>query len=411
VAGPQRSDPIARSPFGARKFVMTGAVFVLAINMSIATTMAIAFFAVGYLDTRNRAANWFGVAFMLAALSFAGEYVLHAGLSDAGARLFIALTMLGCLLAIGRGLARRYELDFPPLGFAAIFLAAALLYFLILDLPRADVTRQILYQAPYFLATLLGVLLVLRARRRGVLDFILLVVLILIALSFASKPLIAYFTGGVGAVPQDYATTLYALISQTSGAVAALLLAMACLALVISDAANSLVRTAQRDAATGLLNLAGFEAHGTRLIAEVPRDTGHSVAMALISLEPPTGVADGDMLSRRLGDALIGIFGPEAQIARIAGLSFAVTMPQTNLFGARRQAEMLRTRLAARTLPVPPDSSAAIGIAEHEPGDSLSDIMGRAQWALDEARRSGGNCVRLAARSALSAGYGGGYSA
>jgi hypothetical protein len=35
----------------------------------------------------------------------------------------------------------------------------------------------------------------------------------------------------------------------------------------------------------------------------------------------------------------------------------------------------------------------------------------RAQWALDEARRSGGNCVRLAARSALSAGYGGGYSA
>lgn len=387
---------------------MTGAVFVLAINMAIAMTMAIAFFAIGYVDTRNHMANWLGLAFVFATLSFAGEYVLHAGLSDAGARLFIALTLLGCLLIIGHALARRYEAELPVVGLVAIFLASTLLYVLILDLPRADPARQILYQAPYFLVTLLGVFIVLRSKKRHFLDRLLAAMLALAALTFAAKPIIAHFAGGVGEAPQDYAATLYAAISMSGSGIAALLVAMTCLALAISDTTARLVKSAERDAATGLLNQNGFEQHGARLVAALPHDAGHEIALALIAIEPAQGAPAPGLPGRPFADALHGVFGPDALIARISETNFAVLMPQTNLFGARRQAEMLRARLAAGTIHLPMPAGTSIGLAEHEPGDSLSDMVFRAQWALDEARRAGGNAIRLAARSALATGYGAG---
>lgn len=377
---------------------MTGAVFVLAINMAIATTMAIAFFAVGYFDTNNRASNWLGVAFMLATLSFAGEYVLHAGLSDVGARMFIALTMLGCLLVIAHALARRYDAPLSALGLGMIFLASSVLYLLILGLPREDVWRQVLYQAPYGLVSLMGVVIVLRSPRRALLDRALALVLVLVALSFAAKPVVAHFTGGVGAVPQDYAVTLYALVSQSSGGVAALLLAMICLAMVLTDAAASLVRKSERDPVTGLLNLNGFEQHGSRLVA-ASLATQDELALVLFSFEgpPPNDYQPG----AALGAGLAGIFGPDALIARMSGFYFAAALPGTNLFSARRQAEILRARLAAGTLPIPASARAAIGIAEREAGDSLSDLLVRGQWAHKEARDAGGDCVRLAARAAF----------
>lgn len=377
---------------------MTGAVFVIAINMVIATTMAAAFFAVGYFDANNRAAKWLGVAFMLAMLSFAGEYVLHTGLSDAGARLFIALAMLGCFLAIAHGLAQRYEAPLSPLGLGMIFLASSILYLLILELPREDIWRQVLYQTPYGLVSLMGAIMVLRSQRREVIDRVLFVVLLLVTLNFATKPVVAHFSGGVGAVGQDYATTLYALISQSSSAVVTLLLSMVCLAIVVSDAALSLVRKSERDPLTGLLNQNGFEQHGSRLVAVAP-GSQNDLALVLFSFDGPH--AHEDQPGPALGTALSAIFGPDALIARMSGLHFAVVLPGTNLFSARRHVEILRSRLAEGVLPIPAPVTAAIGIAEREVGDSLLDLLVRGQWAHREALDAGGDCVRLAARAAF----------
>ena len=190
---------------------------------------------------------------------------------------------------------------------------------------------------------------------------------------------------------------------MSGSGIAALLVAMTCLALVISDTTARLVKSAERDAATGLLNQNGFEQHGARLVAALPHDAGHEIALALIAIGPVRGVP-----GRPFADALHGVFGPDALIARISETNFAVLMPQTNLFGARRQAEMLRARLAAGTIHLSMPARTSIGLAEHEPGDSLSDMAFRAQWALDEARRAGGNAIRRAARSALATGYGAG---
>lgn len=377
---------------------MTGAVFVIAINMVIATTMAAAFFAVGHFDANNRAAKWLGVAFVLAMLSFAGEYVLHTGLSDAGARLFIALAMLGCFLAIAHALARRYEAPLSPLGLGMIFLASSILYLLILELPREDMWRQVLYQTPYGLVSLMGAIMVSRSQRREPIDRVLFVMLVLVALSFAAKPVVAHFSGGVGAVGRDYATTLYALISQSSGAVVTLLLAMVCLAMVVSDAARSLVRKSERDPLTGLLNQNGFEQHGSRLVAVNP-GAQNDLALVLFSFDGPH--ARDDQSSPALSAALSDIFGPGALVARMSGPYFAALLPGTNLFAARRHAEILRSRLAEGVLPIAAPVMAAIGIAEREPGDSLLDLLVRGQWAHREALDAGGDCVRLAARAAF----------
>ncbi|WP_196260245.1 GGDEF domain-containing protein [Pelagibacterium limicola] len=379
---------------------MAGAVFVLALNISIASTMAIAFFAVGHFDTLNRAANWFGVAFLLAGVSFSAEYVLHVGFADAPARLVIALAMLGCFLAIGHGLARRYEASVPVGVVLALFAASATLHVLILDLPRGSFLRLALYQLPYVLLTLAGIVLVWRSGRRALLDLVLLGVLAFAALSFAAKPLIAGLAGGVGEAAQDYAVTLYALISQSSGGIAALLLAMTCLALVVSDSIARIVRSAERDQATGLLSRNGFERHGARLMISAQAG-GQDVALVLFGIVPAAERLNEPQPDVAFAGALVGIFGPDALIARMGASDYAVLLPQTNLFGARRQAEVLRARFAAGTLPAAGGGAVSIGIAEREAGDSLSDIVRRTHWAYEEARRAGGGQVRLAARSAF----------
>jgi GGDEF domain-containing protein len=383
---------------------MTGAIFGLAFNTAMAVVMAIAFFALGHFDSRNRASNWFGVAFLLAALSFSGEYVLFGGWADASARLFIALTMLGCFVTLGYGLSKRYAVHLPALVLMAIFIAFTGLYLLILNMPRGDFIRQALYQAPYALLSLMGIAIIMRSGRRHMLDMLMIAVLAFAALTFVAKPMIAVWSGGIGEVPQDYVTTLYAAISMLSGGIAGLLIAMVCLALVVSDSAAVLIRKAERDEATGLLNQSGFEHHGIRLLSALNRDSCDT-ALILAAIDLPADTKVEEALGVPLGDAMRGIFGPDALIARISGLSFAILLPQTNLMGARRAAEVLRVRMAAGTIPLPSPAEVSIGIAEREPGHSLSDMLIRAQWALDEARRTGGNCVRLAARSAVARPY------
>lgn len=375
---------------------MNSALFVLAINMSISVIMAAAFVGLGRFDRRNVTARWFALAFALSTLSSVGEMILQAGIAVSLSRMLIALSMLGTFILIGRGLALRYRVELPWTGLLAIFIASLLLYLLILEQPREDLTRQLLYQLPYALLSLLGAYVVWRGKQRRPLDIALAILLITMAVHFATKPLIANLIGGVGGRAEDYMTTLYGLFSQATGGVLALGFAMLLLAISITDSMAAIIKHTERDTETGLLNPRGFEDHATRLLAQ---KSGGDMALVLFSLDAANPAPAFSAIPTGFAGMLETLFGTDALIARLGGLQFAVLLPDANLFAARAQAETLIGRLAATEPPAAPPS---IGITEREPGDSLPELIARSQWACQEARRAGGNCVRLAARAALS---------
>lgn len=386
---------------------MNGATLVFWVIVALCAIQSAAFFVLARFDPVNRAALWFSGAFAAAGLSFIGEIVLTTGFAPGPTRMVIALAMVGMFILLAYGLARRYRVEMPAGGGLAITAASALLYYLILDLPRADFTRQMLYQLPYALLSLLVLSVIARARTKVWIDWLLLGLFALLAVHFVAKPFIATWTGGVGDRPTDFAGTLYAGLSTASGAILLLALATGGLVMMVGDTASRLIRHAERDAETGLLNRAGFTAHAERRVITIMETDAieaadrPELALTLIALDPAAPSREAVLPIAELA-ALIADFAPrDALVGRMADVEFAILAPGRNLFAARRAAEELRKAAGenpgTRNRPL----TLSVGITERETGDVYSDLLARGLWALNEAQRAGGNCVRLAARSEL----------
>lgn len=380
---------------------MSGATLIFWIIVALCALESALFFALARFDSLNRAAPWFAGAFAAAALSFAGEIVLTTGFAPGLTRMVIALAMVGMFVLLAYGLARRYRVDMPAGGGLAITAASALLYYLILDLPRADFTRQLLYQLPYALLSLLSLSVIARARTKQWFDWLFLALFGLLAIHFLAKPFLAARIGGVGTHPTDFAGTLYAGLTSALGAILLLMLATFGLALMLRDTAGRLVRHAERDPETGLLNRTGFTAHAERsflALAEAEAaEAGErpELALTLVAMDPPAPTRPARLPVGEFA-ALIADFAPRnGLVGRMADLEFAILAPGHNLFAARRAAEDFRKAATENFSAV----TLSVGITEREPGEVYSDLLARGLWALNEAERAGGNCLRLAARS------------
>jgi diguanylate cyclase (GGDEF)-like protein len=86
---------------------------------------------------------------------------------------------------------------------------------------------------------------------------------------------------------------------------------------------------------------------------------------------------------------------------RVGGEEFAVLLPGTNLVAARLFAEGTRNAfggLMVEGLPATKRFTASFGVAERAKGETISDLMGRADKALYLAKNSGRDCVKIAPR-------------
>ncbi|WMT86917.1 GGDEF domain-containing protein [Pelagibacterium sp. 26DY04] len=383
---------------------MNGAILVFWVIVALCAVKSAAFFALARFDPVNRPALWFSGAFLAAGISFLGEIVLATGFAPGPTRMVIAVAMVIMFVLIAHGIARRYRIDMPAGGGLAIVAASSLLYYLILDLPRADFTRQMLYQIPYALLSFLALSVISRARSKAWYDWLFMALFALIGLHFLGKPFLARWAGGVGAEPSAFSATLYAGLSTASGAILLLILSSAGLALLLADTAGRLIRRAERDAQTGLLNRAGFATHADRQLltlaqAEKPHEERRDVALTLIAVNRPTQPRTREQSAAALAALILSVAPRDALIGRMADFEFAILAPGSNLFAARHTAEELRKKLRARLGEMEGGLTLSIGITEREPGDLYADLLARGLWALEEAERAGGNCVRLAAHS------------
>src|SRR5690606_8425413 len=150
------------------------------------------------------------------------------------------------------------------------------------------------------------------------------------------------------------------------------------------------------DSLTGLLNREGWETRAARAFDQAMA-ARRPVALAYLDLDhfkrtnDTFGHAVGDQLLRAIAATLQSHCSAGELVARVGGEEFVVLLPGADEDAAFAFAERIRHAVAA--LPGPFSSSVSCGVARHRPGETLEQLVARADAAMLEAKRRGRNMV------------------
>jgi diguanylate cyclase (GGDEF)-like protein len=200
--------------------------------------------------------------------------------------------------------------------------------------------------------------------------------------------------------------TVLSVGSSLTGLVAALLLQMMLVSLLVSRLVGRLERLSRHDPLTGLLNrramdelLAQEEQRARRMADQGAGQGGAQVTVLMIDIDhfkrlnDSQGHATGDRALQHLATLMGSQLRDIDHLARWGGEEFLALLPATTGADAVALAERLCERV--RNLPLQVDGmplplTASIGVAEWlGPHDSLTQLLGRADRALYEAKQTG----------------------
>ncbi|MEW9805824.1 GGDEF domain-containing protein [Mesorhizobium marinum] len=385
---------------------MTGAGFILAINLFVAGLLAASFAAIAAYDRRREAARWLALSYAIGMSNFLIEFAI----ATVGTSTLLVMASYGALLAalsvFNIGIARKYAVPVPLVTLCAISMVALVTCYFIQDLSRQSFMRMLLYQSPFFVLQAIAAGIVAQSKGRTALDNMLLVLLAASALQFLSKPLLFRAFGGTGDSPDQYLSTIYAMFSQSMGTVFAMALALLLLVILVRDVLSDAHARSETDTMSGLLNRGGFETHASVALHDARR-LGLPVSLVIADLDHFKSINDN--FGHAAGDAVIVTFSgflrsamaPHHVAGRVGGEEFAILMPGTNLVAARLFAEGARNAFASMAvegLPSTKRFTSSFGVAELARGEGIGDLMARADKALYLAKNSGRDCVKIAPR-------------
>ena len=385
---------------------MSGAGFILAINLFVAGLLAASFMTIAAHDRRRVSARWLALAYVIGMSNFLIEFAIATLGTSVLAVVSSFAALLAAMVVFNVGIARKYAVPAPWLTMAVVFVTSVAICYFIQDMPRQSFTRMLLYQAPYFIMQAIAVGIVGQARGRSILDNVLMALLAASALQFLSKPFLFQAFGGTGASAQDYLKTNYALFSQSMGTIFAMAIALTLLVILVRDVLVDATTRSEADMLSGLLNRGGFEARAEEALQDARR-LGIPVSLVISDLDHFKAV--NDTFGHASGDRVIVTFAgflrsamAEHHVAgRIGGEEFAILLPGTNLVAARLFAEGARSAfsgLAIEGMPETKRFTASFGVAELARGETIADLLARADKALYLAKNSGRDCVKIAPR-------------
>ena len=164
---------------------------------------------------------------------------------------------------------------------------------------------------------------------------------------------------------------------------------------------RELLRLAITDPLTGLCNRRGFFEHATEACARVAPPDG---SLSAIILDVDNFKHINDSYGHEKGDEALRICAraarlEEAVTGRLGGDEFALLLERKPLPQAIEIAEDLRMKLAARPFDTGKDRITltwSVGVGEGRPGDTVDQILARADAALYDAKLGGRNRVVVA---------------
>jgi len=155
---------------------------------------------------------------------------------------------------------------------------------------------------------------------------------------------------------------------------------------------------AVRDAVTGLYTRHYMEDAAARLLQQHERDPAERVGLLVFDVDRFKQINDnhghlvGDLVLQRIG-ALLNSHTRRIDIAvRNGGDEFAVFLPKLDLQHSLQFAERVHSEVRAMRFDGALSAmqvSISAGVAEHQPGESLGELLQRADAALYAAKRAG----------------------
>ncbi len=390
---------------------MSGAGFILAINLFVAALFSVAFFLVAANNKTDRVAIWFGLAYLCGVGYFVFEFLLPFQASPKLTGFAAFAAFLAAVTTVTIGIARRYRVPVPWRLLGALTMLFLVANWFAFDLPRSSLLRMVIYQAPYATMQAICAAIVIRSRRRQAMDLGLLALFTLSALQFLSKPFVAQLTGGPGASAQEYIGTNYALYSQSFGAVLSVGTGLLMLMILVRDMLETVTARSETDSLSGLFNRRGFEDRVEPGLLATGRG-GVPAALIAADLDHFKGINDnwghevGDKVIQSFAGLLKSSAPPRSTAARIGGEEFAVFLPGANLAAARLYAEGVRASFAVLSVEGLPEDvhfTASFGVAESDGSESLAELRRRADAALYAAKKSGRNRVCVAPGAGIDA--------
>jgi diguanylate cyclase (GGDEF)-like protein len=383
---------------------MSGAGFILAINLLVAGLFALAFLLVGINNRSDRTAYWFSIAYGFVIVYLGCEFIQPTQTYPKPIYVAGFAAFFLTLAAATVGIARRYRVPVPWPFMGLLLVASLAANWFGYDQGRDSIVRMFAYQLPYAGLQALCAVLVLRSRRRQTIDIAILATLCLSTLQFLSKPFVAGWTGGPGDSPQTYIATTYALYSQSLGAVLQVAMGLLMLTVLVRDMLVEITARSETDPLSGLFNRRGFEQRVEPSLATLRKG---SVPASLVvcdldhfkSINDTYGHDTGDQVIAGFAAILKRVAAERMTVARMGGEEFSVFMPGSNAAGARLFAEGVRAAFAATPTPGLPEwkrCTASFGVAEWHADESVSDLRRRADAALYAAKRAGRDRVYMA---------------
>jgi diguanylate cyclase (GGDEF)-like protein len=380
---------------------MSGAEIVLVTNIVVASMFAACYFIVASINRSQRSALWFGATYLVGMISPVSDFI--APFSDAPS-LFEWLSyasFLGATLAMSASFSIFHGRKAPVPAIVVIFVGGVITRAFIWGWTRDTLDYGFAYQLPLILASLLAAHTVLRVEGRTVFHIALACVFGAIAASLVAKPFFAAEFGS-GKTISAYASTTYALISQASTGILLLAAGMILILIVAQKAISASQLASETDPLSGLANRRGFDRQAQEMLA---RATHYRQSLSVVVFDLDHFKQINDTYGHESGDTVITAFGallrnfapPLAVIGRMGGEEFAMLVAGSDGPDMWLHAEKIRMEALHTTRNTVISATVSGGVAERCAGETLAEMMRRADQALYQAKSEGRDCVCLQA--------------
>ncbi|WP_404712655.1 GGDEF domain-containing protein [Sphingomonas sp. MMS24-J13] len=379
---------------------MTGAIVLLIVNSAVAMMFALCYFIIALLNRSQRPVIAFGISYLIGTVTPVSELFVRWSASPAPFMLASYISLLVGFLAMSVALSifERARPNWPWIIGLATF--GLLVRALIWGGTRDYLPYEFTYQLPFVLALLLCAHTTLNQARERPLHYVLAGLFGVIAFNFLLKPFIAALAGS-GSTAKAYADSAYALFSQASTGILLIAAGLIVLLIVLQTTIQTYKRESETDHLSGLLNRRGLDRQAEALLAAEVTDGGNVVAI-VIDLDHFKAINDshghdvGDEVIQAFARMLIDVAPKSALIARTGGEEFVVFASQTTLKAGLLLAEAVRERTRDHRIAGLPAFTWSAGIARHAPGESLSDLVRRADQAGYRAKSNGRDRIEIA---------------
>jgi diguanylate cyclase (GGDEF)-like protein/PAS domain S-box-containing protein len=161
---------------------------------------------------------------------------------------------------------------------------------------------------------------------------------------------------------------------------------------------EKLKRLSVTDHLTGLFNRQKLE---QTLATEIDRASRANSCFGVIMLDLDFFKRVNDTYGHQVGDEILievsNVLRQRSRrtdiVGRWGGEEFMIICPATDLQGAQRLAELIRTKIEQHAFPVVGEQTCSLGVSCHQQAEDARSTIQRVDQALYQAKQQGRNCV------------------